>query len=64
MTDEIKQTIEWIGVTESTNISNIRENFTTFDEHSQFSASNIRDLVDASRCRTPMSVKYGMPLTI
>ena len=32
MTDEIEQTLEWIGVTDSTNIANIRENFTTFDE--------------------------------
>ena len=28
MTDEIEKTLEWIGVTDPTNISNIRENFT------------------------------------
>ena len=32
MTDDIEQTLEWIGVKDSTDIENIRENFTTFDE--------------------------------
>ena len=31
MTDDIKQTLEWIGVKDSTDIANIHENFTTFD---------------------------------
>ena len=64
MTDEIKQTLEWIGVTDSTNIANIRDNFTTFDELSQLTASNISDLVDDFRRRTITAGKYDMPLTI
>ena len=44
MTDHIEQTLEWIGVKDSMDIANIRENFTTFDELSQLTASNISDL--------------------
>ena len=64
MTDEIEKTLEWIGVTDPTNIANIRENFTTFDELSQLTASNISDLVDDFRRRTLTAGKYAMPLTI
>ena len=63
MTDEIRQTLEWIGVTDSTHIANIRENFTTFDEISQLTASDVSDLVDDFRHRTFTAVKYAMPLT-
>ena len=46
MTDDIDQTLVWIGVKDSTDIANIRENFTTFDELSQLTARNIRgDLI-------------------
>ena len=64
MTDEIEQTLEWIAVTDPTNIANVHENFTTFDELSQLTASNIRDLVDDFRRRTLTAGKYAMPLTI
>ena len=64
MTDEIKQTFEWIGVTDSTDVANICENFNTFDELSQLTARNISNFVDVFRCRTLASGKYSMPLTI
>ena len=64
MTDEIKKTLEWIGVTDPTNISNICDNFTTFDELSQLTASNKSNLVDDLRSRTLTAGKYAMPLTI
>ena len=51
-------------MTYSTNIANIRDNFTTFDELSKLTASNIRDLVDAFRRRALLAGKYAMPLTI
>ena len=51
-------------MTDSTDISKIRENFTTFDELSQLAASNISDLVDEFRRRTLTNGKYAMPLTI
>ena len=53
-----------IGVTDSTNIANIRENFTTFDKFSQLTSTNISDLVDDFRRRTLMDGKYAIPLTI
>ena len=46
MTDEIDKTLEWIGVIDSTDIANIRENFTTFDELSHLTASDKSNLVD------------------
>ena len=64
MTDENEQTLEWIGVTDSMNIANIHENFTTFDEISQLTASDISDLMDDFRRRTLTSDKYAMSLTI
>ena len=64
MTDDIEQTLEWIGVKDSTDIANIRENFTTFDELSQLTARNISDLVDYFRSRTLTSGNYAIPLTI
>ena len=64
MTDDIEQTLEWIGVKDSTDIANIRENFTTFDELSQLTASNISDLVDDFRRINLTAGKYAMPLTI
>ena len=64
MTDEIEQILEWIGVTDSTNIANIRENFTTFDELSQLTANDISDLVDDFRRITLTAGKYAMPLTM
>ena len=64
MTDEIEKTLEWIGVTDTTNIANIRENFTNFDEISQLIACNIRNLMDDFRHRNLMADKYAMPLTI
>ena len=64
MTDDIKQTLEWIGVKDSTDIANICKNFTTFDELSQLTASNIRDFVDDFRRRTLTAGRYSMPLTI
>ena len=64
MTDEIKQTLEWIGVKDSTNIANIRENFTTFYKLSQINDSDISDLVDEFRRRTLIAGKYAMPLMI
>ena len=64
MTDEIEQTLDWIGVIDSTNIVNMRENFTTFDELSQLTTSNIIDLVDDFRRRTIAAGKYAIPLTI
>ena len=64
MTDEIEQTLEWIGVIDSTNIANILKNFTTFDEIPQLTASDISDFVDDFRRRTLTAGKYAMPLTI
>ena len=64
MNDEIEQTLEWIGLKDSTNIANICENFTTFDELSQLTASNISDLVDDFRRKPITSDKYAMPLII
>ena len=64
MTDDIKQTLEWIGVQGSSDIANIHENFTTFDELSQITASNISDLVDDFIRRTLTTDNYSMPLTI
>ena len=64
MTDDIEQTLEWIGVKDSTDIAKICENFTTFYDISQLTASNISDLVDDFRRRTLTSGKYAMPLTI
>ena len=64
MTDDIKNTLEWIGVKYSTDIANIHDNFTTFDELSQLTASNISDLVDEFRRRTLTAGKYAMLLTI
>ena len=52
MTDDIKNTLEWIGVKYSTDIANIHDNFTTFDKLSQLTASNLSDLVDEFRRRT------------
>ena len=49
---------------DSTDIANIRENFTTFDELSQLTSSNISDLVDDFRRITLTAGKYAMPLTI
>ena len=49
---------------DSTDIANIRENFTTFGELSQLAASDISDLVDDFRRRTLTYGKYDMPLTI
>ena len=64
MNDDIDQTLKWIGVKYSTDIANKCENFTTFNELSQISASDISDLVDDFRRRTLTSGKYAMPLTI
>ena len=64
MTDDIEQTLEWIGVRDSTDIANIRENFTTFDHISQLTASDISDFVDDFRRRTLTDGKYAMPLKI
>ena len=64
MTDYIDQTLEWIGVKNTMYIANIRENFTTFDEISQLTASNIGDLVGDFRRKTLTDGKYAMPLTI
>ena len=64
MTDDIEQTLECIGVQGSTDIANVRENFTTFDELSQLTVSNISDLMDDFRRRTLTAGKYAMPLTI
>ena len=64
MTDEIEKTKEWIGVIDPMNISDIREKFTTFDELSQLTASDISNLVDDYRHRTLTAGKYAMPLTI
>ena len=64
MTDDIEQTLEWIGVKDSTDIANIWENFTTFDDLSQLTASDISDLVDDFRRRNLTAGKYAMPLTI
>ena len=64
MTDDIEQTLEWIGVKYSTDIANIYENFTTFDDLSHLTASDISDLVDEFRRRTLTAGKYAMPLTI
>ena len=49
---------------DSTDIANIRENFTTFYELSHLPARNISDLVDDFRRRTLTVGKYAMPLTI
>ena len=51
-------------MTDPTNIANIRENFTTFDELSQLTSSDIRNLVDDLIRRTLTAGKYSMPLTI
>ena len=64
MTDDIEQTLEWIGVKDSTDIENIRENFTTFDDLLQLTTSDISDLVDYFRQKTITAGKYDMPLTI
>ena len=64
MTDDIEQILECIGVIDSTDIANIRDNFTTFDDLSQLTASDIIDLVDDFRQRTLTTGKYSMPLTI
>ena len=64
MNYDIKQTLEWIGMTDTTDITNIRENFTTFDELSQLTPSDISDLVDDFRLRTLTDGKYAMPLTV
>ena len=47
-----------------TNVVNIRENFTTFDEISQLTAKDKSDVVDDFRRRTITAGKYAMPLTI
>ena len=64
MTDDIEQTLEWIEVKDSSDIENIHENFTTFDELSQLTANDMSDWVDDFRHRTLTSGKYAMPLTI
>ena len=64
MTDDIKQTLELIGVKSSTDIANIRENFNTFDELSQLTDSDICDLVDDFRRITITAGKYVMLLII
>ena len=64
MTDNIEQTLEWIGVKDSTDIANIRENFTNFDELVQLTAGKIIDLVDDYRRRNLTAGKYFIPLTI
>ena len=64
MTDDIEQTLEWIGVTDSTDIANVRGNFTTLDELSRLTAINISDFVDDFRRRTLTVGKYDMPLRI
>ena len=64
MTDDIEQTLERIGMKDATDIANIRENFTTFDELSQLTASNISDLVDDFRRINLTAGKYAMPLKI
>ena len=64
MTDDIKQTLEWIGMKDSTYIANIRENFTNFNDISQLADSNISNLVDDFKPRTLTTFKYAMPLTI
>ena len=64
MTDEIKKTLEWIGVTDPMNISNIRENLTIFDELSQLTSNNKSYLVDDFRLITITAGKYAIPLTI
>ena len=51
-------------MTDSTNIANIRENFTTFYDLSKLTASDISDLVHDFRCRNLTAGKYDMPLTI
>ena len=64
MTDEIEQTLEWIGVIDSTDIANIRESFTTFDELSQITDRYISDLVDEFRRRSLTAGKYSIPLMV
>ena len=49
---------------DSTDIAKICENFTTFYDISQLTASNISDLVDDFRHRTLTAGKYAMLLTI
>ena len=51
-------------MTDSKNIANICENFTTFDELSQITASDIINFVDDFRRRALTAGKYAMPLTI
>ena len=53
-----------MGVRDSTDIANIRENFTTFVDLSQLTSSDISDLVDDFRRRTFPDGNYAMPLTI
>ena len=62
MTDDIEQTLERIGMKDSTDIANIRENFTTFDEISQLTASDLNYLMDEFRRRNLTACKYSMPL--
>ena len=51
-------------MTYSTDIPNIRDNFTTFDELSQRTSSDISDLLDDFRRRTLTTSKYAMQLII
>ena len=46
------------------NIASIRENFTTFDELSQITASNKGNFVDDFRRRNITAGKYDMPFMI
>ena len=64
MTDDINQTLDWIGVKDSMDIPNIRENFTTSDELSHITARNISYLADDLGRKTLTDGKYYMPLTI
>ena len=64
MFDDIEHNLEWIGVKDSTDITNIREHFTNFNELSQLASSDISDLMDHFRRRTLTAGKYAMPLTI
>ena len=64
MTDDIEQTLNWIGVRDSTDIANIRGNFTNFDELSQLTASDISDLMDDFRRRTLTAGNYAIPMKI
>ena len=64
MNDEIEKTLELIGVKDSTDIANICENFTIFDELSQLTAIDISDLVDSFRRIKLTAGNYAMPLKI